>query len=203
MLRRLTLSLALLLPACTQEMGEGVRQNEQTTPAAADPIAPYAECRVTTWDAPAASAMHVEPCSELPLSDVPPVGGDHYGVWADWASYDAPVPWGFLIHAMEHGGVVLGYRCPEGCDDVIAELEAIAASMDDPRCRDAGTSARFIVAPMPDLEGSVAALGWEHAYVATCLDAPSLGAWVDAHYGRGPEDLCAAGSDLSAEGWCP
>ena len=61
---------------------------------------------------------------------------------------------------------------------------------------------RFVIVPEPDLPVAVAAVAWEHVYTATCLDLASLQAFVDAHYGQAPEDTCAPGVDLSAEGWC-
>lgn len=167
------------------------------------PIAPFDECVVTTYREPALSRNHVAPCSALPLQSFPPTGGDHFGVWAAWGTYDAPVPWGFLIHSMEHGAVVLAYRCDEGCPEVVSELTAIADGIDDPLCRDEDVRRRILIVPMPDLDVAVAALAWEHGYLATCLDPASLRAFVDARYGMGRENLCTTGADFSAEGWCP
>lgn len=180
-----------------------LREDEHVERPSRDPLAPFEECVVTTYREAALSRNHVAPCSDLPLQDFPPVGGDHYGVWANWGTYDAPIPWGFLIHAMEHGAVVLAYRCDESCPEVVSELQSIGDAIFDPLCRGEDVMRRVIVVPMPDLEVAVAALAWEHAYLATCLDPTSLEAWVDAHYGMGREDLCRAGVDLSADGWCP
>lgn len=169
------------------------------------PIAPSTECTVTTWREPASARDHREPCSELAYPFHPPASGPHYGVWADFLRYDAPVPWGYLVHSLEHGAIVLAYDCPEGCDDVLAALDAIITDHGaDPLCESHdGTDARFILVPDPDLEdGTIAAVAWEHAYVATCLDEPSLRTFVEEHYGGAPEDLCAAGLDDSASGWC-
>ena len=193
---------ALLACSCTTS-APGPREDERVERPARPPLAPFDECVVTTYREPAASAAHVPVCSELPLTSHPPTGGEHFGTWAAFGVYDAPIPWGFLIHSMEHGAVVLGYRCEGACPEVVAELVAIAEGIDDPRCRGEAFPRRVIVAPMPDLEVGLAALAWEHAYLATCLDPPSLRAFVDARYGRGPEDTCFAGADRAADGWCP
>jgi hypothetical protein len=187
--------------ACSNPTTE--RLDERVEHPDAEPIAPHDECTVTTYREPAPSRSHVEPCSDLRFASHPPTGGDHFGVWASFGSYDAPVPWGFLVHSMEHGAVVLAYRCEGPCDDVRAELEAIAGSVDDPVCRDEDTLARVIVVPDPDLEQPIAAVAWEHAYLATCLDPPSLRAFVEANLGNAPESLCVPGVDRAAEGWCP
>lgn len=195
------LFLLLLLAGCATPTS--LREDERTERPSRDPIAPFDECVVTTYREPAQSRDHHAPCSDVPLQSLPPTGGDHFGVWAAFGTYDAPVPWGFLVHSMEHGAVVLAYRCDESCPEVVAELQAIADGMDDPLCRGEDVRHRVIVVPMPDLDVAVAALAWEHGYLATCLDPPSLRAFVEAHYGRAPEDLCVPGVDMSAEGWCP
>ncbi|GAB4213330.1 MAG: hypothetical protein OHK0013_37130 [Sandaracinaceae bacterium] len=169
----------------------------------APPLAPFDTCTVMTAREPSDAASHVPVCTALAY-EVPPVGGTHYAQWADYGVYDAPVPWGFLVHAMEHGAVVVAYRCTEGldCAALRSELEAIVAARPaDPLCRDDDRN-RIVLAPAPDLEWPIAVLAWEHVYVATCLDRPSIDAFFDAHYARGPEDTCAPGVDLSAMGWC-
>lgn len=179
------------------------RLDEQVSHPDAEPIAPFDECAVTTYRETVASRSHVETCGELPLGSSPPTGGDHFGVWADFRAYDEPVPWGFLIHSMEHGAVVLAYRCEGDCDELRVALEDLAGTIDDPLCRVGGDAlARVIVVPRPDLEAPIAALSWEHAYLATCLDVPSLRAFVEANLGNAPEDLCVPGVDRASEGWC-
>jgi hypothetical protein len=197
---RIGLLVATLLAASCTSSG---RTDEVITHPDAPPIAPFVECTVYTAREAAASASHVAPCSELAY-DVPPFGGPHYSQWAAFGTYDAPVPWGFLVHAMEHGAGVLAYRCEAGatCDSVRSELEAIvAARAPDPLCR-GDAPIRYVLAPAPDLEWPIAVLAWEHVYTATCLDRASIDAFLDAHYGRGPESTCADGIDLSASGWC-
>lgn len=39
----------------------------------------------------------------------PPVTGTHYPIWAWWGAYDSPVPDGYTVHNLEHGGVVAWY----------------------------------------------------------------------------------------------
>lgn len=201
-MRRLLLLAALLvLGACTSSTS--LREDERTERPLRDPIAPFDECTVTTYREAALSRDHQEPCSTLELQSEPPTGGAHYGMWAAFGTYAAPVPWGFLIHSLEHGAVVLAYRCDTACPEVVAELQAIADGIEDPLCRGEDVPHRVIVVPMPDLDVAIAALAWEHGYLATCLDPPSLRAFVDAHYGMAPEDLCVPGVDRAAEGWCP
>lgn len=195
--------LAALL-TCALSCTSPGRTEEVITHPEAPPIAPFTECTVYTARQPSAPANHVAVCSRIAY-DLPPSGGPHYGQWPAFGSYDTPVPWGFLVHAMEHGAVVLAYRCEPGsaCDAIRAELESIVASRPaDALCR-GDAPLRYVLAPAPDLEWPIAVLAWERLYTATCLDRPSIEAFFEAHYGRAPERTCAGGVDLSATGWCP
>lgn len=203
-LRAPLLSLAILALACAPDEGTPVREDETTIHPDAPPLAPFDACRVTTAREPATWAAHLTACSEIDYPLHPPSSGPHFSQWAAFGTYDAPVPWGFLVHSMEHGAIVLAYRCePEDCGDVVAALQSIADARVDPLCRGADSPSRFVIVPDPTLDVAIAALAWERSYLATCLDLESLEAFVDAHYGQAPEDLCAPGVDLSASGWCP
>ena len=170
----------------------------------ADPIAPFTECEVLIARRVGGTPEHREVCSELSFDPYPPSSGPHFSQWAAFGAYDAPVPFGFLVHSMEHGAVVLVHNCDgAACDEVQAEVTALIADHgDDPACRGEPYPARFVVTPDPALPYAVAALAWEHVYLATCLDPPSLREFVEAHYAQAPEDFCFPGVDLSASGWC-
>ena len=205
---RLLIFLGLvLLSSCAPGTASGVgpRTNVVTTHPSATPIAPWASCDVTTSTEPAASRNHHDPCSEIDYPFIPPSSGDHYSIWANYRTYDAPVPWGFLVHSLEHGGVVLAYDpSSSAATDIRAAYAAlITAHGTDPICRDQSWMSRIIVVPAHDLASPIAAVAWEHTYEATCLDMPSLSAFVETNYGHGPEAICGAGEDLSATGWCP
>ena len=118
--------------------------------------------------------------------------------------YDEPVPQGFLVHSMEHGGVVLYYNCPDGCPDVLALFrELVEGQGSDPQCETVPeVENRIIIVPNPDMNVPIAATAWERLYRATCLDKESLQEFIGEHYGQGPEDLCGGGFDGSVRGWC-
>ena len=173
---------------------------------AATPIAPFAECTVVTYADMISGAEHRTPCSDIPYPHHPPTSGAHFSQWATFGAYDAPIPWGFLVHSMEHGGVVLAYHCESDadCTAIRAEYDALVAARGrDTLCRDEDFPQRIVVVPDPTLPVPIAVTAWGHAYLATCLDPTSLRAFVDAHYGMATEALCAPGVDLSEGGWCP
>ena len=151
-------------------------------------------------------AEHRTPCSDVAYPFYPPSSGPHFSQWASFNTYSAPVPWGFLVHSMEHGAVVLAYNCSvaSDCDAVRAEFASIIADRGlDPLCRDEDWASRIIVVPDPTLTVPIAAVAWRNVYRATCLDPVSLRAFVNAHYAMASENLCVPGVDLSAGVWCP
>src|SRR6185295_14890802 len=106
----------------------------------------------------------------------PPSHGDHYGIWANFGTYTSPVPWGFLVHDLEHGAVVLSYDPADTTiPDIAAKLQAFAdAYPADPVCSAELWRHRLIIVPEPDIGVPVAASAWEHVYTATCWDEASL-----------------------------
>jgi len=172
-----------------------------THPAMA-PIAPHTECTVTTATVAIPSATHVENCSPIDYECSPPAGGSHYGSWAAYREYDAAIPWAFLVHNMEHGGVVLSYNCPSGCVAVVEALRAIRTDFAADRFCAPAVRNRLLIVPSPSLDVPIAVAAWGRSYTATCLDRPSLDAFVQESYAHGPEDTCAAGID-DATTRCP
>lgn len=182
----------------------GLLSDVVVTHPAAPPIAPATECTVTTAAQLACSGEHVPTCSALEPATMPPACGPHFGSWAAFSVYDAAVPWGYLLHAMEHGAVVLAYACDAAsCPEVPAALrDFVDTYTPDPRCSSSSARARLIVVPDPTLDVPIAIAAWGHIYRATCFDLASLRAFVDAHYAGAPEDFCSDGIDLSSTGWC-
>ena len=199
--RSFLLAASTLVLGCAP--GVSVRTDERTTHPDAEPIAPFTECTVYTAREPAVSTAHAEPCSALEYPFHPPASGRHYSRWASFRTYSEPVPWGFLVHSMEHGAVVLAHHCEGDCSAVTAAFQAIIDEQGlDPLCRAEDSPSRFVVVPDPELEWAIAAVAWERVYLATCLDMESLRAFVDEVYGHGRESLCAPGEDRETTGWC-
>ncbi|MRG93255.1 DUF3105 domain-containing protein [Polyangium spumosum] len=179
----------------------GPAETEVLTPDA-PPLPGETECRVVkTTNIPVASANHVELCADVTYETNPPSGGDHWGQWAAFKKYTTPVPREMYVHDLEHGAVVLSYRCEDACPEVVAALEKVfdeAAA--DPLCLSggAGPKARLVLTPDAELEAPIAAAAWGATYTATCIDTASLAAFVSEVYGKGPEATCFDGVDVEA-----
>src|SRR5436309_10545185 len=78
-----------------------------------EPYHPDASCAVTIETPPLLAAAHVPIGSAIEWSSNPPSSGPHYPIWAAYQTYAMPVDLGYLVHDMEHGAVVLFYRCDD------------------------------------------------------------------------------------------
>jgi len=153
-------------------------------------------CPVTTLLVAVDPSPHVMACIPVTYSTNPPTSGPHYPYWAAFKWYDAPVPRGFLVHSMEHGAVIIYYHCETACEAELAELQAfLDARPADPLCM-APVKARIIVVPDPLIETRFAASAWGALLTSDCLDLVALGSFLDAHYAKGPENLCYNGVDI-------
>jgi Protein of unknown function (DUF3105) len=136
-------------------------------------------------------AEHVDEGEDLDDDRFPPTDGRHYENWAPFGIYDEPIDDGFVIHNLEHGGVVVQY----GADIPEAQVEEMRSWWrDDPN--------GIIVAPLPALNDQVAFSAWTAEYqgndptpgeqkgvLAKCprFDEAAADAFVDAYGFRGPE----------------
>lgn len=159
------------------------------------PQRPAASCPVVIDAPPIVTGQHVPETETLTYNSNPPSSGPHFPVWPAFREYATPVPRGYTIHSLEHGGVVLSYKCDPGpaCTKIVEGLRAAALAIpDDPKCT-APVRARVVITPDPLLDVPVAAAAWGYTYKADCVDQPTLTAFLKEYYGKGPEDTCADG----------
>ena len=156
-------------------------------------------CAFVIESHPDEGAQHIPCSSPATYLSEPPSSGNHYPIWAAYQAYDAPVPWGNLVHCLEHGAVVMVYNCPAGCaDEVDRALAWIAALPADPVC---GAN-RIVLAPDPTLGVRWAATAWTWTLRADCFDETAFTQFFADHYGHGLEVVCSSGANTAA-GWCP
>lgn len=128
---------------------------------------------------------HVEPGSPLAYRSNPPSSGPHYGSTARWAFYDAEVSPGFWLHNLEHGGVVLLYRCPEDCAELKRQLQGLYSTLR----RSKYGNVKMVVAPDSSLEGRVTALAWNRREALDRFDEGKIRSFYEAYVDHGPEDV--------------
>jgi hypothetical protein len=146
---------------------------------------------------------HIPACMAATHTTNPPASGSHYPVWPFFRAYDKPVPWGYLLHAMEHGVVVIAYNCPDGC---AADVAAATAVMEAVPRKSGCAKPRppVILTPDPTLSVRFAAASWGHILRASCFDSQAFLRFATTHANQGPEFFPNdCGSELEAGGWCP
>lgn len=169
------------------------------------PVAGQTACtiEVRTGIPIASPAQHLDLCTPITYPTNPPAGGNHWPRWAAFATYDAPVRHEMLVHDLEHGAILMLHDCAEcgtSITDVFSKVQIDHGI--DQKCIPSGGTARFIIAPDPDLDFPIAMAAWGATYNATCIDEASIAAFVEAHYAKGTEDICAPGIDPTTVG-CP
>lgn len=148
-------------------------------------------------------AHHVPVCTAVEYPTDPPSGGPHWPVWAARGKYIAPIPQQLYTHNLEHGWVVLSYRCKEACPDVVAALEKAFDEAQDPYCIANGDGlSRVLLTPDPKLDTPIAISAWGATYSATCIDPGSIAAFIGARIGHGTEMICGGGQ-IPATITCP
>lgn len=163
-----------------------------------------------TCQAPAAAHHDIEPsehipnCSQTSFTHYPPTSGTHYPAWADFRSFKFVVNPGYYVHSLEHGAIVLLVNCkrPGDCDEDFARLQDIADAVPGDSLCDTATRHRIVVAEDTAMETRFAALAWGWSLESDCIDSAAIAAFIQAHYGQGPEDICFNGTAFAGEGWC-
>jgi hypothetical protein len=109
-----------------------------------------------------------------PYNSNPPSSGAHTPYTAPWGVHERPIANEILIHNLEHGGVVIGYRC-EHCPELVDELIALA-----------GNNKLIVIAPNPNLNSVVGLSAWAHTLTFDVLDDNAKRAVIDffaTHHG--------------------
>jgi hypothetical protein len=162
--------ILLLFVACTG-----------TTPAEEPCDACGGECTETTT--PATGRQHVEGTVDYP--DYPPSSGNHNPCWADWGVHTDPVPTENWVHNLEHGGVVFLYDPTLDAADIDA-LTTFVGTLPEGRA--------LLTPATAPMDGTVAAMSWEHRILLGCLDTDALSTFFWDHVGSAPEDLTSNAS---------
>jgi hypothetical protein len=130
--------------------------------------------------------VHLEEGAALPQRNRPPSSGPHYAARAPYGVSATPVPPGNWIHALEHGGTAVLFRCADE-----ASCSAIAARVDAEVYRRARPGAfgeaKLVGTPYQDMDTPFAAVAWGRILRLETLDAERILAFYDRYLDRGPE----------------
>lgn len=106
----------------------------------------------------------------------PPAGGEHLPAAAPPGAYRQPPPDGNVVHAMEHGYVVVWFR-PDVEDAVQAALVELGRRFEE----------ELLIVPRPSLQVPIALTAWHQRLLCTAADVEQMAAFVTAYRDQGPE----------------
>ena len=132
---------------------------------------------------PNEGAEHVAVGAPLTYRSEPPSSGPHYATTAPWSFSETEIPRGLWVHNLEHGGIVLLYKCPQDCRELKQQLQLLYSKLRQSRVG----YVKLLVAPDNSIEGSIAALAWDRRDTLENFDEDRLRRFYDAFLEHGPE----------------
>lgn len=108
-----------------------------------------------------------------------PTSGAHHPRWVDPGVYGEPQPTDKLVHALEHGNIVIYYDAPG--DAVMGRLREWASLYD-------GQWSGLVVTPARGLGESIVLTAWTRRLRLEEFEPGVAAAFIDAYRGRGPEN---------------
>ena len=130
--------------------------------------------------------QHLAEGATLPQRNRPPSSGPHYANRAAYGSSGSAIAPGAWIHALEHGGIAVLFKCgtqPE-CDSTAGQLgDEVYA-----RARNGAFGERkLVITPYQNMDTPFAAVAWGHILRLDHIDAAQILAFYDRYLDRGPE----------------
>ncbi len=142
--------------------------------------------------------------TEIKYNSNPPTSGPHYEEWVRAGVYSEPKDDRNLVHSLEHGYVILSYKCnlessfqslessesakeaspsgkldsQEDCDQRKSQLEDVFNSK---------KQRKLIVVPRPNLDTNFALTAWTYLDKFDNFESSRVESFIDAHRDNGPE----------------
>jgi hypothetical protein len=124
--------------------------------------------------------QHVEVGTTISYYSNPPTSGPHYPYPAAWGIYIYPPDDGFLVHNLEHGGVIISYNPQKLKGQELVQLRQQARSLSQ-------FNPRIIVTPRLNLDTAIAMTAWNYLQQLDCYNSTDVKIFYDTHIARGPE----------------
>ena len=128
---------------------------------------------------PSHGGGHLSPGASHSYADSIPTSGVHDPSWVKPGFYEQQQPQPRLVHALEHGNVIVYYEHLE--PEPAALLSAWTGLYDD-------QWDGVIAAPLPGLGDGVVLAAWTKLLRLERFDAAAAAAFIDRFRGRGPEN---------------
>jgi hypothetical protein len=170
--------LALILPACGSSHSDtsGGATDPSPNPVFSDP-------GIQTF--PDEGHAHVVVGTALVYGTDPPTSGPHYPYPQAGGYYTTPIAAGFLVHSMEHGGVIIYYNPATVTDAEKSSLMALANAHP-------GIFSQVVCVPRTDPTYPIILTAWTHWLRLTTYDQSRIDGFLALFLGNGPEGAPAS-----------
>ncbi len=121
---------------------------------------------------------HADPGEQLRLAGRFPTSGRHHTRWTETGFHAAPQFAAQLVHALEHGNVVVYYDAPGA--ETMQTIEGWAGLY-------VGQWSGLVATPAAGLGQAVVLTAWRRSLRLEPFDAAAAAAFIDKYRGRGPE----------------
>jgi len=134
-------------------------------------------------------AQHVGAGSDIDYERVPPLSGPHYNTPTEGGFYEEQQDPGNLVHALEHGAVVI-YYTPDATGEAAGDDGSTEESLQEFAATHNGRWRSVIVAPNPNdtPEADYVLTAWRHRMYMDSYDPQTVHAFLSEYLGRGPEN---------------
>lgn len=132
---------------------------------------------------PNEGAQHVSSSQDIDYAQSPPLSGPHYSTATEGGFYEEPQPPGNIVHALEHGAVVIYYHESTMNEPARASLQEFADTH-------TGRWRSVVVVPNPNEspESDFVLTAWRHRLYMDSYDAQVVFEFLSEFLGRGPEN---------------
>jgi predicted outer membrane protein len=167
------MTLAVLLPACGKDSG-----TEPAAGPAPTPTPQPTDPQIETF--PSEGSTHVPVGTVIVYNTDPPTSGDHYPDPQNGGYFETEIAAPYLVHSMEHGGVIIYYNPATVTKSQKDDLKALARAYP-------GIFDMVICVPRNDAAYPIILTAWTHRYRLPTYDQSRIDAFIALYRGHGPE----------------
>jgi hypothetical protein len=167
--RFIIVGLALAIPACGGGGGDSAAPSSAAT---------FNDPDIQTF--PDEGRTHVPVGTVIQYGTDPPTSGPHYPDPEPGGFYTTPIDPGFLVHSMEHGGVIIYYDASELLPSDLTFLQTLAS-------QHPGIFSQVVVVPRVDPVDPIILTAWTHMLRLPMFDESRIDNFLNLFLGKGPE----------------
>jgi hypothetical protein len=149
--------------------------------------APASSSHTAAYSVPDEGHTHVADAVTLTPKHQPPSSGNHYASPVAAGAYSAEIPAGNWVHNLEHGYIVVVYRCSGAeCADLASQAKSIFAALPkEPKFKEV----KFVSTGYQTMKPKVAVLAWNKEQDMDALDQQLITDFYTKYVDHGREDL--------------